>query len=150
MREIKFRVWTGQHLIYQNTNNVPIYDMPGKKELKDFYKDSANIYYEEDDSSDRGHYILKFYSTDLMQYTGLKDKNGKEIYEGDIISYKYYKGFSGIEKEIIAKIEFVNGCFGFYEYKNEYDEYFNRDDLDKTTVIGNVYENPELLKQTED
>lgn len=81
----------------------------------------------------------------VRQYTGLKDKNGKEIYEGDIISYKYYKGFSNIEKEIIAKVEFVNGCFGFYEYQNEHDSYFNCFDLTDTTVIGNVYENPELL-----
>lgn len=78
----------------------------------------------------------------VMQYTGLKDKNGKEIYEGDIISYKYYRGFSGGEKEIIAKVEFIDGCFGFYEFVG----YFNRYDLNESKVIGNIYENPELLK----
>ena len=88
---------------------------------------------------------LAYKEYELMQYTGLKDKNGKEIYEGDVVSYKYLKGFSKITKEIKAEVEFVSGSFGFYEYQREDDEYFNRDNLVDCIVIGNIYENPELL-----
>lgn len=65
---------------------------------------------------------------DLMQYTGLKDKNGKEIYEGDIVNHKYYS------TPIV--ITFKNGCF----------ESGDVNITDKSLeIIGNIYENPELL-----
>lgn len=128
MREIKFRI------IYDtNPPSFEIFDFSNWTDISDF---TATLHH--------------FGGLKFQQYTDLKDKNGIEIYEGDIISYKYYKGFSGIEKEIIAKVEYVKGCFGFYEYQNEHDSYFNCFDLDEAIVIGNVYENPELLKKTED
>ena len=83
---------------------------------------------------------------ELMQFTGLKDKNGKEIYESDILKLQYplNYGYGGIHnKEIIVTISFESGCFWFtgegytdcnWHFYNEYE------------VIGNIYENPELLK----
>ena len=84
----------------------------------------------------------------ITQYAGLKDKNGKEIYKDDIIEYRYYKGFSGIEKVVIAKVEFKDGCFGFYEFQDGDDAYFNRDDLEDCVIIGNINANPGLLGET--
>ena len=77
------------------------------------------------------------------QFTGLKDKNGKEIYEGDIVKYK----FCGIY--ITAKIVFnQNVCSFQLSYKNINNHWitntiYTSDDIE---VIGNIYENPELLK----
>ena len=82
-----------------------------------------------------------------LAFTGLKDKTGKEIYEGDIVEYRYYKGFSGIENIKVGKIEFIDGRFGFFEYYQSTDDYyFNTEDLSATLIIGNIYENPELLE----
>ena len=80
----------------------------------------------------------------LMQYTGLKDKNGKEIYEGDCLDGIYAKG----------SIEWCTKCGGFMYIGNENGCLgCTRDlcpidvveDAHKYEIIGNIYENPELL-----
>lgn len=75
---------------------------------------------------------------ELMQYTGLKDKNGKEIYECDIVKHTDCD---------IGKVIFENGCFVVEERKNKFLCYSLSDGSDPyCEVIGNIYENPELLK----
>lgn len=85
----------------------------------------------------------------LMQFTGLKDKNGKEIYEGDIVRV-YIPNYTG--EYIMATIEFCSGCFGIRVagnpiLNNAVGQFkaFN-ENTEGIEVIGNVYENPELLK----
>lgn len=79
------------------------------------------------------------------QSTGLHDKNGKEIYEGDIciVSLSYFK----IKNEK-ATVIFHNGAFQF-QYGCE--KFFSKphDAWDEVDVIGNIYENPELLEVSE-
>ena len=79
-----------------------------------------------------------------MQYTGLHDKNGKEIYEGDIVRCIYHD-FNYDEREYIGAVSYredncifiiSDGASTDYEWWNEEKE-----------VIGNIYENPELIEK---
>jgi len=82
---------------------------------------------------------MLFDEAELMQYTGLKDKNGKEIYEGDIIK-NYSKSFGA---------EFVTKEVKFTEFLLNYGyEHYEMGEISEDTyeVIGNIYENPELIK----
>lgn len=89
----------------------------------------------------------------LMQYTGLKDKNGKEIYEGDILLAPEW--FGSLECVCIYQQEnIVNPIQGFGLYS--YDSYFKKyntlvesDEWDEFEVIGNIYDNLELLEEGE-
>ena len=87
----------------------------------------------------------------LMQYTGLSDKNGKEIYEGDIVKRVY--GFTKADKpkETIDEIVYKEdqGAFAFTS-KSKIGQGWSRmyegHKVYPYEVIGNIYENPELLK----
>ena len=120
MKEIKFRAWDKEekkiYLVYKWA--LANHDSGAIKLLKN------NGYPEKVEWQSLG-------SVELMQYTGLKDKNDKEIYEGDIVRY-------GEEEFDIAPIVFSGGAFcikifTLYSY------------LLHVEIIGNVYENPELL-----
>lgn len=129
MRDIKFRAWDKKH-----NEMVP--------DLICFYKDggiSHNNHFNSDISPFRG-YMWDSKNLEIMQYTGLKDKEGVEIYEGDIIKLNgnlYEVWHSGLAFGLIDKNK------DFFEYMCQLCDMNGK----VYEVIGNIYENLELLKE---
>ena len=86
-----------------------------------------------------------------MQYTGLKDKNGVEIYDGYIVkqTYIYEDNFEFFTEEIILVVKYEKEwCQFILDHAKDPDgnwDSFCEVDLEELEVIGNIYENPELL-----
>lgn len=116
-REIKFRAWDGSKIIYPDSDgwfnnckfaNEPIFQMC------------------------RLDTVLK--RLKVMQYTGLKDKSGKEIFEGDIVE---------VRNVGLCEVVFENGAFFIFK-KPSFNGLLYQYTLDGA-VVGNIYRNPELL-----
>lgn len=130
MRDIKFRgkCEIGEDVIW-------VYgDLLQPTDLLDIYEIS------DCDSIDGSRYEVD--RNTIGQYTGLKDKNGKEIYEGDIIQYE------DIQKGVVEYSE-QYAQFILKETGNIADEYeaLGEFNIKVFKVIGNIYDNPELLEK---
>lgn len=130
MREIKFRIWDDIKKEWLGTSNKDSLTFYGFHLVGECMTvQSPPIW-----ALDKGNVV--------EQFIGLKDKNGKEIYEGDIIEWK--KGFPRI-------IIFKNRAFRTVPLKKmqieeSYNEPVFNDVLELCEIIGNIHENPELLE----
>lgn len=132
MREIKFRAW--------DKNDKRIFIDP---QMIDFYnKKIGYMQYQTEYMSDTSYSIPvgfeEFEYSELMEWTGLYDKNGEEIYEGDI----FHIG----SKKILYVVEWIDCGLKGRQIKNISWiglDYW-KDDIE---VIGNIYENPELMEE---
>ena len=77
---------------------------------------------------------------ELMQYTGLKDKNGVEIFEGDILYYEPYETHSNDRV-----VEYIDGAYHGRLIRNGYSKLL-AECVYETEIIGNIWESPELLE----
>lgn len=118
-REIKFRAWN---------------------KAKKFMDTAWLVDWEHGQVAHKTHNVSQLENCILMQYTGLKDKNGKEIYEGDIITGK---GIQGV-------IKWIPEHCGFLIHEEMGYTFIDAGNVPATSyeVIGNIYEHPELLEAT--
>lgn len=119
MREIKFRAWDTDN---KTMTHFGFYDVP------EMYSDKDTV----------------------MQFTGLKDKNGKEIYEGDVLMYPATDGRGK------GSVEWSDSFCSWMLARADYSETFSSfayprhtDGTCRFEIIGNIYENPELLSANE-
>jgi len=123
MREIKFRVWDAHKRMW---TEYRIHDG-----VVYFLDKSTGVWV--------GKYDKRYKEFDLMQYTGLKDKNNKEIYEGDIVTLhngKYKVIFNSKEARFVLRDDEFEMNIPFTNNNNK-----------RMEVVGNIYENPELIKE---
>lgn len=146
MREIKFRgksletgEWVYGDLLQYDDGSVCI-----GVHSKNYTDDGFNV----------GQYrsIIHVPDATIGQYTGLKDKNGKEIWEGDIVKAPLLDPiFGDVLSDAFDNVEiaFNNGSFVVAYYKGRHNIYL-QDLHSMVEVIGNIHDNPELLKGGQD
>ena len=133
MREIKFRAWVS-HIkdMIQITNQLSFHHP----------ENTAHVPY----------YTPKntLADAELMQYTGLKDKTGVEIYEGDIVYSDGMQGKICISAEQTLEIFWGDGCWLGKEVISKFrigtKEDLRQNKMSRFEIIGNIHESPELLK----
>jgi len=167
MKEVKFGAYD-KKLRWDGRSDVAIIDWDSKCVL-------TREIWNEDKETGEADCQAFFDEIDIVQYTGLKDKNGKEIYEGDILKNTYPAGYSTYEVQIgifdnhEGYEDNERGCgvylkqiFEHYyveKWKEQaYDKWygdgeekisniFGYPNINELEVIGNIYENPELLRK---
>lgn len=135
-RALKFRVWNGNEMVTDVTTGKfgTFYVNPGAKGDGLDPSDSASL------TSFNTIYHSEY--NPVMQYTGLKDKNGVEIYESDVVHWVGY-GRMGRPAEATYQVEW--GEMKDMEFQELSYMGWNVGPQDDLEVIGNIYENPKLL-----
>jgi uncharacterized phage protein (TIGR01671 family) len=128
-RKIKFRVWckgTSDNLNF----NKPRWINPNDFIFRKYYP------YFPDLDVDNKHF-------EIVQFTGLEDKNGREIYEGNIIRVSYKMDELGDTETYVSAVVFEDGAFG-----DKFDCFFSYSFIPsfQMEVLGNIFENQELLE----
>ena len=144
MRKIKFRAWFEGHM----------YEVA----KLDFWGDPEQATCDLAGENGEGEELFDIYvgEVEIMQYTGLKDKNGKEIYEGDIILDNEIT-FDFITADTVGDVRIISrqytvkynqaicGLMRFNENLGIFSGHIGLYNHDGLEVIGNIYENPELM-----
>jgi uncharacterized phage protein (TIGR01671 family) len=137
MREIKFRAWDSDNAVmaFSEESDQDAYAWGfenGDMKCWSLLDMEATV----DEPAHREALEL---DGDTMQFTGLKDKNGKEIYEGDVVAPEH-------ESSGRAVVEWREECASFETHWQDGHFDHNCGTWEFLEVIGNIYENPELVK----
>lgn len=134
MREYKFRAWDKENKVMCDVSHIFIANMVLPQTVM------ASVGSE-----------MKHCPSDaiLMQFTGLYDKNLKEIYEGDVVTGVNINGEDYYGNH---EIVYIGSCFCIkikkgINNKHDYEPCLDEAWLERMEVIGNIYENPELIKE---
>ena len=129
---VRFRVWIKTEKRMIETDDLLDIDYENKEIV------TQQVYFENGLPDDRDIYCYDFDEIELMQSTDMVDKNGKEIFEGDIVKC------SGL----LGTIESFKAMWicSFVKYNNYQKVGFFAQEIE---VVGNIYENPELLEDKE-
>ena len=141
MRDIKFRAWDKEKRVWISNGEIEYsiseYTLTVIPNTIEHIGDSVHDYY-----------VSKRFA--VMQYTGLKDKNGVEIYEGDIVSLKgLWINVAGLGEKENHQVEWNKETTGWNPFANYDSDCGVYVEADGCEIIGNIYENPELLEANE-
>lgn len=142
MRNIKFRVWDGTKMYFPcdpRYDSSIVFNEWGWEVFSHFTGKPETLVASFENSEAR-----------LMQFTGLKDKTDKDIYEGDIVKINLpMGGFWAVTTEKTGQVKYESDYGGFiieWEYsKNQHHKNLDCDLAFTSEVIGNIYENKNLL-----
>lgn len=136
MREIKFRAWDKTNSKMLIDSNLWIHIYPQKNISEDSV---ANLpdYHTSETPCEIGYDART--DLEVMQFTGLLDKNGKELYEGDIVKCIITSGNRKEPENYIINVEYEDGAFVARYYLGQIHK--------EIEIIGNIYENPDLIKE---
>jgi len=136
MREIKFRVWDNLEKDYLNEEDIAIDNLGNIFIFERYDNNDSDLWYTRllPDLDNKRHVI--------EQYTGLKDKNGTEIYEGDIVRYGEltYSVKYQLSRFMLCAPGRLSICLSELTYDCDTNQL-------NCEVIGNIHENPELLEE---
>jgi uncharacterized phage protein (TIGR01671 family) len=144
MREFKFRIWHKK----ENRWLDPWAEEDPILSLKDF-GEGCEVYIYDRETKNHSNLNCQMKDIVIQQYTGLKDRDGKDIYEGDIVLYPYKSGggFSINEERvhwIQCEVKWKAGGLALYWGHNDCNIVtFNNKGF---IVVGNIFQNPELVK----
>lgn len=144
-RQIKFRVWDVEQNKFLSSyadKGIEFYHEQGKdwheKQVRDIVPVS---WFLQDHNNNLENYIV-------TQYTGLTDKNGKEIYEGDIVKYKTWTGsYDGTTEEHQTQVQFKDGAYYPRYIDDECEDSWYSFKVYDLEVIGNIFEHKHLLEK---